>query len=112
MEQQNAVNPELIPEPPKPIIEQIPEDIMKHIRELGEKKNNLLNQFLNISAQVVDLQTQQKTILDQVKSNSESVGAKIKYAYDKLRLGKKLDYNWKYDGRGNFIGQLKPKPKE
>ena len=98
-------------EPPKPVVEKIPEDIMKHIKDLGGKKNNLLNQFLSISAQTVEMQTQQRTILDKVKSTNESVNAKIKYAYGKLKLNKKTDYRWNYDGKGNFVGTLKPKPK-
>lgn len=99
------------PEKPKPVVEKIPEDIMKHIRDLSAKKGNLLNQFLNVSAQTVELQTQQRTTMDKIKNTNESINAKMKYAYGKLKLNKRTDYRWSYDGQGNFIGTLMPKPK-
>lgn len=104
---------------PVPVIEKIPDDIIKLIRDLGEKKNGLLNQFLNISAQVVDIEPKltklkkfQKETMEHVKEVDKSISQKRNYAFNELKLNKRTDYNWRFDGQGNFVGTLKPKLKE
>lgn len=99
-------------EPPKPLEVEIPEKIAKHLKDLDMKRRNLVNAFVNLSFQVVDLQTQQKDTRDKINNTTEAVNAKIKYAFDKLKLKKKIQYRWSYDAKNlKFIGVLKPKPR-
>jgi len=103
--------PKKKPEQVKPVIEKIPENLLKAINEVTQKKRILLNQFLQVSFQVVNTQKQQRDIADKLNNNEQSIGQKIQYAFKKMKLGKKKEYGWRYDGRGNFVGQLIPKPK-
>jgi len=83
------------------------------ITDLKTKKGQLVNQFLNISFQLAELQDKQKVTKDKVKSTNEQIGQKIKYAFDKLRLKKRKNYRWSYNGGDSFIGNLVPeKPKK
>ena len=101
------------PEPPKPVVEKIPEGILKIITDLKVKKGKLINQFLNISFQLAELQDKQKETKDKVKNTNEQIGQKVKYAFDKLRLKKRKNYRWSYNGGDSFIGNLVPeKPKK
>ena len=59
------------PEAPKPVIETIPHKILDVMNKLRQDKNQLFNQMLNISFQVVELQKQQITISDKIKNNNE-----------------------------------------
>lgn len=97
-------------EPPKPVVVKIPDDALKLIGELGNKKQGLLNQFLGLSAQLVEMQTNQKTILEEVKKVDRRIHQEVDFAGTKLKLNK--EYKWRYDSQGNFVGTLKPKPKE
>jgi len=99
------------PEKPKPVIEKIPEDTIKLIKDLGAKKNNLLNNFLHVSAQVVNLQSNQKILLEEIEKADRRIKQEIDFAGTKLKLNKRTEYRWQYDGQGNFVGTLKPKPK-
>ncbi len=100
-------------EQPKPIEVKLPEKIAKLIEELKAKKGQLINQFLNLSFQVGELKDRQDETRKKVKDNNEQIGQKIKYAFDKLRLKKRKNYRWSYNGGDSFIGTLIPeKPKK
>jgi len=96
----------------KPVIEKIPEKLLKVINETIQKKRNLLNQFLQISFQVVNAQRQQTNIADKLSNTEQSIGQKIHYAFKKMKLGKRKEYGWKYNGKDSFIGHPIPKPKK
>ena len=89
------------------LIEKIPEKIVKGMDETKNKKNKALNTFLNLSIQVVSLQIKQKELLDKVKSLDESLNSQFQNAVNKLRLKKKTNYNWTFNGKDTFIGTLK-----
>jgi len=92
------------PEKPKPVIEKIPDGILKVINELKAKKNQLINQFLNLSFQVGELEDRRDETRNKVKSTNEQISQKVKYAFDKLRLKKRKNYRWGYSGGDSFIG--------
>lgn len=100
------------PEKIKPVVETIPEGILKIIIDLKAKKGQLVNQFLNVSFQLAELQDKQKDVKDKVKSTNQQIGQKIKYAYDKLKLKKRKNYRWSYNGGDSFTGTLIPEPKK
>ena len=103
----------------KPVTVKIPDDILKLITDLSVKKQGLLGQFLNLSAQVVTekakirkVEKVQKETLEHVKEIDKNIQQKMKYAYGELGLNKKTDYRWAYDGKGGFAGTPKPKKTE
>ena len=101
------------PLPPKPVVEKIPEKIYKVMKELSGKKGQLLQQMLNVSVQRVKLEITQKELVDKLESNAESYRAKLQDAFNKLRLKKRKNYRWGYNGKDAFIGTLIPeKPKK
>lgn len=97
---------------PKPVVEKIPEGILKIITDLKAKKSQLINQFLNISFQLTEIQDRQKDTKDKVKSTNQQISQKVKYAFDKLKLKKRKNYDWSYKGGDSFIGTLIPEPKK
>jgi len=100
-------------EKPKPVEVKIPEGILKVITDLKAKKGQLINQFLNISFQLGELADRQNEARSRVKNNNEQIGQKIKYAFDKLKLKKRKNYRWVYNGKDSFVGNLIPeKPKK
>ena len=97
----------------KPLEVKIPDDIVKIMDELKAKKGQLVNQFLNLSFQLGELTDKQDETRNKVKSTNEQIGQKIKYAFDKLRLKKRKNYRWGYNGKDTFTGTLIPeKPKK
>ena len=98
------------PEKPKPVIEKIPDDILKVINDLKNKKNQLINQFLQLSFQVDELVDRKNETRNKVKSTNEQISQKVKYAFDKLRLKKRKNYRWSYNGGDSFVGNLIPEP--
>lgn len=101
------------PEAPKPVIETIPHKILDVMNKLRQDKNQLFNQMLNISFQVVELQKQQITISDKIKNNNAAFRDSLKNAGRKLKLQKRKNYRWRFDGKDSFVGNLIPeKPKK
>ena len=101
------------PEPPKPLEVEIPEKIVKILKDLDKKRRNLINTFVTLSFQVVDLQKRQTDTRNQINKTTEDVNGKVEFAFGKLKLKKKVDYRWSYDAKNvKFIGILKPKPKK
>lgn len=100
------------PEKPKPVVEKIPEGILKVITDLKTKKGQLINQFLNLSFQLGELTDKVNETRNKVKSTNEQIGQKVKYAFDKLKLKKRKNYRWSYNGGDSFLGNLIPEPKK
>jgi len=98
----------------KPLEVSIPDDILKIMDELKVKKDKLVNQFLNISFQVGEMQDKQDEIRNQVKSTDEKIGQKVQYAFNQLKLKKRKNYRWGYNSKERkFVGNLIPeKPKK
>lgn len=95
----------------KPIVVEVPEDMLKNMITVRDKHGKSINQLLTITFRLGDLQDESNTLRKQIKSLEESYNAKIKLAYRKLKLHAKGDYRWQYDNKSSFIGIKIPKPK-
>ena len=89
--------------------EVIAETYLKAINEAKEKKNTLLQEFVNTSLQRASLVKREQEILEKLNNNVKSIQNSIEYAYKKMKLNKKTEYSWMFDGKDKFIGTLKPK---
>ena len=101
-------------EKPVPVVEKIPEDIVKIITDLKAKKNQLINLFLRLSFQLGELQDKTNETRNKAKDTDKQISQKVDYAFNKLRLKKRNTYKWSYDSnKESFIGALIPeKPKK
>ena len=86
-------------------VEPIPEDLLKDIKEAEEKRQSLLNNFLNISLKRTKYEKIEQEILKQLDNNEQSLKSKLENAHKKMRLNKAIEYQWQYDGKENFIGR-------
>ncbi len=93
------------------VVEKIPEKLLNPITEAQKVKSKLTQEFFQISIQLASLQKKSQDVLGKMQSNGESMGNKIKRAFDKMKLGKKKDVRWQYDaGKGAFVGNSRPTP--
>ncbi len=94
------------------IVEKIPDKLLNPITEAQKVKGKLTQEFFQVSIQLASLQKKSQETLEKMQSNGESIGNKIKRAFDKLKLGKKKDMRWSYNGKDAFIGIPRPTPKK
>ena len=98
---------------PRVITEKIPEDLVKDIKEKVGKKNTLLQGFLRISLQIAGANAQQAQILEKMKNQEQVISSAINHAFRKMKLKGKKEYQFRFDGKENFIGVFNPsKPKK
>lgn len=97
-------------EAPKPLEVKIPDDVLKVMTELREQKNKLLQGYLDISYQAEQINRKKGEVYDKLNKNNEMYGQKIQFAFNKLKLKKKKQYRWGFNGKDAFIGQLVPEP--
>ena len=88
---------------------EMPEDIKKKIDEKRQARKDIMNEFVEVSLQRALAVKREQELIDKLKNNADSLNAKIKYAYDKLKLDKESDYAWRYREDGKFIGFPKKK---
>lgn len=88
----------------KPVLERIPDKILEKINKLRQDKQKYLQTMLNVSIQLTQLRDQQSIILKGMNSNMAAMQDILKDAHKKLRLAKKTDYQWRFDGKESFIG--------
>jgi len=96
------------PERENKVVE-MPEEIKTKIEEKRVARQQLLKEFLSISVQRAGMVKREQEILDLLKSNSDSVNARVKVAYKKLKLDKDVEYTYQYSDKGTFIGYPKKK---
>ena len=108
------VKNQVMPDGKKRVVtEKIPEKFVKRIQDGVKKKQKLTRDFLQISVNIVNFQRAQQELIDRLKSNDDNITETIKRAGQKMKLGKRKEYNWRYDGRDSFIGVYNPpKPKK
>lgn len=94
------------------VVEKIPDNLLNPIIETQKIKGQLHQQFHQISINSTSLQQKSLDTLAKMQSNEQAIGNKIKRAFDKMKLGKKKSYTWRYDGKGNFVGVPRPEPKK
>jgi len=94
------------------VTEKIPDKFVEKIQGGIKKKQQLTNQFLQLSVNIVNAQKAQRELIDRLKSNDDSISDTLKRAGQKMKLAKRTEYNWRFDGRDSFIGVYNPpKPK-
>ena len=108
------VKNQIIDGKPRVITEKIPEKLAKKITEKLQLKGKRMQQFLQLSVNIVNAQKKQQELVGLFKSVEDSVSDTLKRAFKKLGLAKKKEYSFRFDGRDSFIGVYnppKPKPK-
>lgn len=96
----------------KVLTEKIPENLMDEIKKIGTTKQGTLNQLLQLTIHLLNAQRQQQELLTKLKNTEQKVQNTINYVARKMKLTKKKEYSWRFDGRDSFIGVLqKPKKK-
>jgi hypothetical protein len=93
------------------VIESIPEKLLKPIQEARNKNAQLSQRFFQASAQLEEAKRRTSDAYDKMMNNSQGINQRIKRAFDKMKLGKKKSYSWRFNGRDSFIGVPRPQPK-
>ena len=86
----------------------LPEKQQKIIAEKKQKKQALIRKYLQVSFNVTRGQKDMQKIFDEISEIEQSIGSRIQDGFKKLKLQKKKDRQWRYDGRDSFIGVLNP----
>ena len=97
---------------PRVITEKIPDNLIKDITEKIKKKSGLFQRFFQIALQVANAQKAQQDTLAKMGNQEQVISSAINHAYRKMKLGKKKGYQFRFDGKENFIGVMNPKPKK
>lgn len=97
---------------PRVITEKIPEKQLTKIQDALKKKQKYLNQFLQLSLQIVNAQAEQRDLQKRLSDNDQSYKSRVEDAYKKMKLSKNKDYGFRFDGRDSFIGVHNPPKKE
>ena len=90
---------------------EIPEDLLKSIKEGEDKRNGIFNEFLNVSLKKAALSKREQELLEKITNNAQSLKNRIENAYKKMKLNRDSEYTWAYDGNDKFIGVPTPTPK-
>ena len=106
------VKEQLVDGKPKIVTEKIPDDLMIEIRNLIDKGQKITNEFLTISVGILGAQKRQQDMLKNMQSNETQISQHIRHVHKKLKLDKREDYRWHFDGVGNFVGMFVQKPPE
>jgi len=95
------------------ITEKIPENLAKDLKTKRDKKNTLLQGFLRLSLQIANAEAQQVQMLEKIKNQEQVIGSAIEHSFKKMKLRKQSEYQFRFDGKENFIGIYNPpKPKK
>jgi NCAIR mutase (PurE)-related protein len=98
---------------PRVITIPIPEKILKKIMDKVNLKRKRTQGFFQLSLSIVRAQKQQQQVVDEMASAEQSISNHLKSAHRKLRLNKKPEYQFRFDGKGSFIVVYNPpKPKK
>jgi len=99
---------------PNTVKEQIPEKQLRDVKKRLDKKQQLLQEFLQLSITATKIRQKIDDIYERINDNGQKIRTSIQHAYKKMKLGKKKNYQWRFDGRDSFIGIEMPleKPKK
>jgi len=90
------------------IVEALPQDIVDEINKKMEEKGQILHQFLHSSMRLVALRKEQEEMIAKIETLDKGVNSKVEHAYKKMKLNKRKNINWRYDGKGHFVGREMP----
>jgi hypothetical protein len=93
------------------IVEKIPDKLLSPISEAQKKKGHEAQQFFQIALQRANIENKYQEVFAKLNNTGTSIGNKIKHAFDKMKLGKKKNIRWSYDGKDSFIGIPRPESK-
>ena len=112
-EMPEEVKNQIMPNGKKRVVtEKISDKFVKKIHETIRKKQKLTNQFLQLSIKVVQAEKAQQELLETLRATSNDTITVLQRASQKMKLQKRKDYNWRFDGRDSFVGVYNPpKPK-
>ena len=94
------------------ISEKMPEDIVKVMAEIKVAKMDLAQDFLRSAYKLESVKKRVADVYSRIEEKEKQVSQKIKYAFDKLKLKKKTEYSWRFDGKDTFIGTKVEKKEE
>jgi len=95
------------------ITEKIPDKVYKKLEEANKKKQRALQGILQASIKEMEAIDMKAEAYEKLINARTSIENYIKQGASKLKLAKKKEYHWRYDGRDSFIGIYnKPKSKK
>ena len=97
---------------PKTEERKIPEDLLKQIKDKSDKRNDIFNEFMQVSLQRANAVKKEAELLEKMKNNGQSLQNRIENAFKKMKLKDEKRYTWRYNGEDKFIGRLTPKRPE
>ena len=107
------VKNEMIDGKKRVLTEKIPDKVYKKLEESNKKKQKALQMILQASIKEIEAINMKADAYEKLINARTSIENYIKEGAKKLKLSKKKEYYWRYDGRDSFIGIYnKPKPKK
>jgi len=87
----------------------IPEDLQKKIVDKSATKKKTMNEFIQVSLDKAVLVKREQELVAKLINSSTSINSQIKFAFDKMKLNKDKEYDYKYYSDGRFVGTPKKK---
>ena len=95
------------------LTKELPNKIKARVEKKVQLKQKRLKDFVQVSLTLANAQNKQQELLKYLTSADESIQDDIKRGFKKLRLDIEIEYLWRFDGKGAFIGVYNPpKPKK
>lgn len=92
------------------INEAIPKKLLNPILDAEKNSRKLNRELHNLTIQILALRNRQEKTFKSLQTAGTSIRSKIERAFKKMKLGKKKQYNWRFDGKESFIGINRPEP--
>ena len=94
------------------VVERIPDKIVEKLDKIKADIEETNNEFFQLATQLVGIQERLALLKKRREEKSQSYNSTLDFTAGKLRLKKRTEYNWRYNGRDAFIGIEVPKPAE
>ena len=85
-------------------VEKIPEKIVEKLGTIKKDIEEINSEFFNLANQLVGIQDRLQTLKRRREEKGENYSSTLNFAAGKLKLKKRTDYNWRFDGKDSFIG--------
>ena len=93
------------------IKEKIPVKCLEKIQKGKANQRKASQQVFEAGRVVGAWMTRLQEVNKQLSSAEASIKANLQDAHKKMKLDKKVEYQFQFDGNDSFVGVLKPKPK-
>ncbi len=104
----NQVSAPKVEKKVEPVVKRLPEDTVKKLEEYGKKRQELTRQLLNLSIQEISVHKAKEQTLDTINNSEKGFQKTLQQAFKKLKLHKKPGYEWRFNGKDEFLGYPKP----